>query len=202
MIPSRGGWGRLLIGSAQTLVMLPLSIFVLSLVLMFFVKALAIDLSRLLSRISNSLTWSQIRKSAYGDDATGDRSLDAQYSPMWMSKTSPPLPDSLGNEILSFSNQEAAKSLPKFRDAINQLAFSESEGSKSDVISEYLTWNELIHTAYVSLPRFRKLAAFAIAQSGGFRATNQFKNDPDYELVAKWYEEMRANEEPAVQGAG
>jgi len=185
-----------------SIIIVPLLLFVLSLVLMFFVKTLAIYLSRLLSRISNSLTWSQIRKSAYGDDAIGDRSLDAQYSPMWMSKTSPPLPESLGNEILSFSNQEAAKSLPKFRDAINQLAFSESEGSKSDVISEYLTWNELIHTAYFSLPRFRKLVAFAIAQSEGFRATNQFKNDPDHELVGKWYDEIGANEEPALQGAG
>jgi len=199
--PVVGGF-NLLVQMALLVFTIPLFFLALSLFLMFLVKIVAMGLSRILSGILNGLTWSQIRKSAFGDDAAGDRSLDARDFPMWMSKPSPPLPDPLGNEILSFSNQEAAKSLPKFRDAINQLAFSESEGSKSDVISEYLTWNELIHTAYLSLPRFRKLVAYAIAQSGGFRATSQFKNDPDYELVAKWYDEIQANEEPALQGDG
>jgi hypothetical protein len=35
------------------------------------------------------------------------------------------------------------------------------------------------------------LVAYAIANSDGFRPTETFKNHPDYNLVAGWYEEIK-----------
>jgi hypothetical protein len=57
--------------------------------------------------------------------------------------------------------------------------------------SEYLTWDELIHCTYFNVSRFRMLVAYAIAHSEGFRPSEGFKNHPDYELVAGWYEEIK-----------
>jgi hypothetical protein len=39
--------------------------------------------------------------------------------------------------------------------------------SRSDLISEYLTWDELIHTAYFKVPLFNKLPAYSITRSEG-----------------------------------
>jgi hypothetical protein len=59
------------------------------------------------------------------------------------------------------------------------------------MFASYLTWDELIHTAYFNIPRFRKLVAYAIAQADGFQATEAFKADPDYATVAGWYDGMQ-----------
>ncbi|GAG70981.1 unnamed protein product [marine sediment metagenome] len=147
-----------------------------------------------LSRAFNILTWSQVRKSAYGDDANEETAVASQEFPVWIRRMPSPIPDSLGDEISSFSNEAASKSLSKFRNAISYLAFSEDEDSRSKVLSEYLSWNELIHNSYFDIPRFRKLVAYAITQADGFRATNQFKNDTDYDVVAKWYDEIQPKE--------
>ena len=48
----------------------------------------------------------------------------------------------------------------------------------------------MIHCSYFSVPRFRMLVAYAIANSEGFRPTQAFMNHPDYDLVASWYEEI------------
>ena len=110
------------------------------------------------------------------------------------------LPNSIGDQIAEFSDQHASKSISKFRNALSHLGLSQTEGSQLKVLAEYLTWKELIHNSYFEIPAFRKLVAYAIAQSDGFRATDQFKNDPDYGLVAKWYEEIQPQAHAAGRG--
>ena len=66
--------------------------------------------------------------------------------------------------------------------------------TRADMLSEYLTWEELIHTSYFQVPRFRKLVAYAISRADGFRPTEAFRADPDYELVAAWFERLKGGD--------
>ncbi len=160
------------------------------LILLFF-RMVARPTSAWVSRYLNSLTWSQVRRSALGNDAEGQVALDAGACPMWLSHSFPSLPAALSSEISRYSDAAAANSLAKFRSALSNAALVDSSRDQSDLFLEYLTWDELIHTAYFKVPRFRKLLAYAIAQSEGFRATAAFQRDPDFALVKSWYDDLQ-----------
>ncbi len=83
----------------------------------------------------------------------------------------------------------AYESLAKFRNAISTLAFAEG-ADKAGLVSNYLSWKELIHTSYFDVPLFRKLVAQAISQTPGFTATDAFRHDRDYEATKKWLEDI------------
>jgi hypothetical protein len=95
----------------------------------------------------------------------------------------------------------ASIAVSKFRGLVGQLAHKNKEAN-AFLFSEYLTWDELIHTSYFNVPRFRMLVAYAIATSEGFRPSAAFKNHPDYQLVAGWYEEMRPKTAGSSGGVG
>jgi hypothetical protein len=106
------------------------------------------------------------------------------------------LPTRISEEISDFSNKAVAASAPVIRKLIGKLAASSGGISSLDEILDTLSWNELIHTAYFAVPRFRMLAAYAIAHSVGFRPSAAFKSHPDYNLVASWYEDIKPKAEP------
>jgi hypothetical protein len=89
------------------------------------------------------------------------------------------------------SDEAAARSVAKFRSAVSELVALEHASDARQAVTKYLTWTELIHTSYFHAPGLRKLIAYAIAQSPGFRPTEAFARDPDYPKVAAWYEEIR-----------
>ena len=157
----------------------------------YLVSKIAAGVSYILSAGLNWLTWSQIRKSAFGGDAVGEIPLDVQDHPTWTTQRFSPLPETLSAEITRLSDEAAARSLSKFRGALSGLAVSEDKEAKSFLFSEYLTWDELIHTSYFRVPRFRMLVAYVIANSDGFRPSAAFKSHPDSQLVARWYEEIQ-----------
>ncbi len=149
--------------------------------------------SAVLALMLNATARSQIRATAFGSDAQVDEAVDARSWPMWMKTGQPPLPDELANEIQAHADKAAALAIPKFRNAARLFAStadgaSSNETNSSDMLSEYLTWDELIHTSYFCNQRFCKLVAYALTQNGGLRASAAFKADPDYALVAKWHE--------------
>ena len=117
--------------------------------------------------------------------------IDADASCPWLGSAWSPIPDQLSDEITDLSNRAASVAVVKFRGLIKQLALSRDKEAKGFFFSEYLTWDELIHTSYFSVPRFRMLVAYAITNSEGFRPSAAFKNHPDYELVARWYTEIQ-----------
>jgi hypothetical protein len=184
--PSTTVWARLL--AAGTLL---LAFVLLALLLLGMISIISRLLSIVLSRTLDRVTWAQLRQSVFGNDTIGELAAGADARPMWYSYSPPPLPTELGQELTEHANLAAARSVPKMRTAVQVLAFSEEERAKSDLLSEYLTWEELIHTSYFSVPRFRMLVAYAIAHSEGFRPSPAFKSHPDYELVARWYEEIQ-----------
>jgi hypothetical protein len=174
-----------------------LIVIIAALALTYLVIALAWYVSAALSVVLNRLTWKQIRRVGFGNDTLGEVAINANSISPWMGSNWLPLPDQLSEEISALSNNAASVAVSKFRSLITQLALSQEKEMKSFFFSEYLTWDELIHTSYFSVPHFRMLVAYAIANSEGFRPSAAFKNDPDYNLVAGWYEEIKPKAEPA-----
>ena len=120
------------------------------------------------------------------------------FAPIWINDTSSnPIPDALGDEITAYGDDAAAKGISKFCAGIRQFAFTKSETYKSDTFSDYLTWDELIHTAYFDIPRFLKYVAYVICQAERFRATEAFQDNPDFATVALWYEDMQTGHHAA-----
>jgi hypothetical protein len=148
-------------------------------------------LSLLLSSTLNSATWIQIRQSAFGNDSDRQIAIDVLRHPVWTTAQAPALPEILASELVRFADEAASRSAPKLRQAVGELAFSLGNEEKSHSVSKYLTWDELIHTAYFKVPRFRKLVCYAIAHSPGFRPSEEFKSDPDYTLVGRWHEQLQ-----------
>ena len=160
-----------------------------AILLVALANRLAAFVSRVLGAVLDKVAWQQIRSSAYGNDTQGENALSAASIPAFASQK-PALPEALENEISQVADAAAYSSLSKLRSSIHRLAFAEDDRSQSDLVSEYLTWDELIHTAYFKVPRFNKLVSYAIASSEGFKPTPQFLADPDFALVKSWYDEL------------
>ena len=120
---------------------------------------------------------------------------------MWLSGAYPSLPADLSAEISRYSDDAAGKSIAKVRAALSNPAFTDLSKKQADLFVEYLTWDELIHTAYFKVPRFQKLLAYSIAQSPGFRATAAFQADPEFALVKGWYEDLQRGYAAAARPA-
>jgi hypothetical protein len=196
--------GPLLPGTVQTkeylstgiaFLLIPTVLFVISLLVVSLVAKVARTTSPLLSKLLNRMTRHQMKQSMFGDDVLGERIVDAQSWPMWAEKGYGVLPSPLGDEISEFSNRAAADAIGKFRQELNAAMFRGDGKDRLEWLSGYMTWDELIHTSYFRVPRFRKLVAYAISTAEGFRATEVFKADPDYALVAKWFEEIQPQKE-------
>ncbi len=131
----------------------------------------------MLSTNLNKLTLSELKRSAFGNDTDGEIALGVDYRPSWIKESFHPLPADLSDKITEQSNSMAYASLAKFRNAISTLAFAEG-ADKAGLVSNYLSWKELIHTSYFDVPMFRKLVAQAISQTPGFTATDAFRQRP------------------------
>jgi hypothetical protein len=163
---------------------------IMAVVIVALSTPLARLLSSVLSRFFDRVTWYQLRQSALGNDTIGEIGTDALEAPLGSVGGGAPLPLALADELSKFSDAAAAQSLSKLRKEMQRLAFAEGGKEKSDVVEEYLTWDELIHTAYFKIPRFRKLVCYAIAHSPGFKPSASFMRDPDYALVSSWYKSL------------
>jgi hypothetical protein len=150
---------------------------------------LASVVSRLSSIALNRAVWQQIRSSAYGNDTVGEVAQSSADAPVFVDPR-PSLPEKLAIEISRVADSAAATALSKLRGSLNRLVFAAEKRERSDIVSQYLTWDELIHTAYFKVSLFNKLIAYSIARSEGFRPSATFLADPDYHRMATWYAEL------------
>lgn len=184
---SAPGWVALLL----ILIGFPVVLFLLSFAALYLVSTVAHIVSAGLSQGLDRLTGQQVKRLAFGSDCVGESCVEARAGLAWLGPPYQPLPEPLASELSKLSDEEASKSVGKLRAALSEFAFSEGDREKSRIIQDYLTWGELIHTSYFSMPRFVKLVAYTISRSPGFRATAALKVDPDYEVVARCYEAMQ-----------
>ena len=159
---------------------------VLGLVLHTAVLFLSKELSGFISVLLNNFTRVQLVKLGLGGDSIGERAIAARESPLLFDKK-PTLPDELQAELTKKSNDSAYVSISKFRTALGVIAYSDDNQNVGEMLSDYLSWEELIHTNYFRLEKVRKLIIYAVSQHKGFKPSKAFIEDKDYEMVAKWY---------------
>jgi hypothetical protein len=192
-------WGQM---STGPLIASILAVFFLSLIMLWMATNIVVyilffassSMSHVLSRAINSLVRSGIRRSGFGSDFHGERGISANPGPPWLDSVPPPIPAELADEITRVSDEAAARSIAKFRSTVSELVALEGAANARETVAQYLTWTELIHTSYFRVPRFCKLVVYAISRSPGFGPSEAFKRDPEYPLVAGWYEEIRTLE--------
>jgi hypothetical protein len=187
-----GNWG-VAIRVMIPLVLVPVVFVALSLLAMYLINLLAIAVSALAARLLNRVTLAEIKRAIYGNDTIGEVAIGGGPRPAWMATAPPYLPPEVGGRITEYANTATSASLAKFRNALSAIAMSDGQGDTS-LVSNYLTWKELIHTAYFELPEFKHLLARALSEADGFRASATFAADPNYANTAGWLAALRGIE--------
>jgi hypothetical protein len=196
-------WVRWLGPLVVAAVLVPLAFGLVALLLMLVIRAIAGLVSRALSTVLNRLTNAEVKRAAFGNDTEGEIAVGAVDRPVWLDKSPPRLPLTLGELISEFSNTMATRSITKFRHAIGRLALAEPKHTADTAITTYFTWKELVHSSYFDVAQFRKLVAQAVARSEGFAPTAELKADADFTTTAQWLAEIEgragASEPPGVK---
>lgn len=177
---------------AIPVLLVPIVFGLIAAAIVFLTQAIATLISSALSRLLDSLTWFEVKRSAMGNDTETEVVLHAERNPDWISTPQPFLPPDLSNSLTAHSNAMSVLSLEKFRNAISEIMVADEEEGAANVLS-FLTWQELIHTAYFEVPEFQKLIAQVIAQSEGFMASDTFKAGPAHQQTALWLRALTAN---------
>lgn len=150
-------------------------------------SALARVVSHGLSLLLNPLTLAQLKAVTYGSDGREDIAIDASEWPTWLSRGFPPLPAGVADGLEAASDTAIGTAIPKFRNIIDSLTAAETAEETSDVLADYLTWQELIHTSYFDQEAFVQIVAFALCQVEGFQPTHAFIAAPGVHDTARAY---------------
>lgn len=185
---SLAGWPRMLAMAKSSVYVVSASL--VAVVLMTIVEALSLWISRLASLLLNPVAAGQIKAKGFGSDTQVDAAVGAMDHPMWLAQGRPPLPTGVAEAVEQLSDTAATGAVSKLRSAIKDLSLARGDKEASDQLLRYLTWDELIHTSYFSVARFRKLVAYALCKQNGFRASATFGRDPDFALAAQWYGDL------------
>ncbi|MBA4171768.1 MAG: hypothetical protein C0511_03710 [Hyphomicrobium sp.] len=171
-------------------VLVPVIAGLIAFVLMVLIRGAAIAISRGSSNVLNSMTNSEVKRAAFGNDTEGEIAVGAIDRPMWLEKSPPRLPVTLGKLVTDYSNGIASQSLSKFRNAIGQLASADPKHTADTAITTYFTWKELVHSSYFDVSEFRQLVAQAVSRADGFKPSARFKSDASYARTAQWLAEI------------
>jgi hypothetical protein len=177
--------------AAVPLLIVPTVFVLLALLAMYLINQLARAISALSARLLNRVTLAEVKRVIYGNDTNGEMAIGGGPRPAWMTTAPAFLPAEISGRMTELANQTTAASLAKFRNALSTLALAEGRTKDSSLVSDYLTWKELIHTAYFELPEFRRLFAHAVAEAEGFKPTAAFAGDPSYVKAADWLQALR-----------
>jgi hypothetical protein len=167
-----------------------LMLWVASIVFNWVVTFTAGWVSALLSQALNRITRQQMLRVSLGGDLVGEDPVATRDSPAWISRKARSLPTVLSSQIAHISDVAAGVTIARLRTALGTLAFTGGQPEAGDLMSDYLTWRELIHTSYFDAPLFRKLVAFIVSREPGFRPSLSLRSDPDYDLLLKWYNDL------------
>jgi hypothetical protein len=182
--------------AAIPLVLVPLAFILMALGLTWVIGMLAKWLSVLLARVLNKVTLTEIKREIYGNDTDGEVAIGGGPRPSWLTASAPYLPPEVATRITDYANTATSASLAKFRNALSTIAMSEGRPPESGVVSNYLSWKELIHTTYFELPEFRRLFARSISDADGFAASPAFEAGADYARATGWLGQISTQAAP------
>ena len=181
------------------IVLVPIVLGGIAIAWVLMVQVIAGWFSRVASRWLDSITWSQIRRTAVGNDTEDEIAIGTAPYPQWAGSSRPFLPMALSSEITQCSNDATFQSLGKFRNALSELVFMDQGSRKeADNLLAYLNWNELIHTSYFCVPSFTHLVALAIAETDGFKATPVLETRDEVDDVRQWLGDVMALDRQAA----
>ena len=169
-------------------------VFVISAAIVGVLSLCSRPLSKLLARVSNKLTTQQILDTSWGNDAIGEKCIEAGTSPLAANCVDCALPDELGKDLQERSDSALQRSIPKLREALNKFSASAHTQDDSYEFWDALDGDELIHNQYFRTPRFNMLVAQTIANTDGFSATDALRTTKDYETVARWYADLASHQ--------
>jgi hypothetical protein len=182
--------------AALPMVLVPVVSVLLALLAMVIIGWIARLLSRLLAAILNRTTLSEIKRELYGNDTGTEIALGVEPRPAWMDVGRPYLPPGLADRLTAYANAAAFVSLAKFRNALSMVAMSTGRPPSSGIVSDYLSWKELIHSAYLDYAEFQALVACSIARLDGFAATPALRADSHFADASSWLTALAAASVP------
>ncbi len=177
--------------AAVPLVVVPIVFVLLALLAMYVINQLARAISALAARLLNRVTLSEVKRVIYGNDTIGEMATGGGPRPAWMARAPAFLPSEIATRMTDLANNTTAASLAKFRNALSTIALAEGNQRESALVSNYLTWKELIHTTYFELPEFRHLVARSVADAEGFAPSGAFATAPHFTKAADWLDVLR-----------
>ena len=136
--------------------------------------------SAALAAILNRMTLAEIKREIYGNDTGTEVAYGAEPRPAWLQQGRPYLPPGLADLLTLRANAATIASISKFRNAISNIALSVGQPPYGGVVSNYLTWKELIHSSYLDYPEFQSLVACQMSTAEGFAPTPGFAADPSF----------------------
>jgi hypothetical protein len=158
-------------------------------------RGLSIPISRQL----NAATVSQIRAKLFGADVSGETAIGCDVRPYWSKSTMGALPAAVSAEITEISDRAAERAVRTMRARAYDIVAAENPKER---LSEYLSWEELVHTTYFNAPTFQRLLAYAISSVDGFRPTPVLTSEASYPLLRQWLDEVRRPAPVSVPEAG
>lgn len=184
-------YGRI-VRVAVPVILVPFLFGFVAIVLVVIVQFLARLLSAFASRQLDTMTWSQLRRSALGNDTESEIAVGASHTPLWVASPLRYLPPELGNVLTEHSNAAMTESLGKIRNAISDFAFSDRHSSsKAASVLSFLNWKELIHTSYFEVPEFRAFVAYVLANDEGFGRHERLAQHLDGATAARWFAALK-----------
>ncbi|MEO1694529.1 MAG: hypothetical protein AAFR55_04760, partial [Pseudomonadota bacterium] len=171
MRPS-GQFGRF-IGIAIPILLVPIIFGLVAIVLVYAIQWIARFASYGLSKLLDSVTWSEINRAALGNDTEAEVAVRASPKPVWIGEARPFLPDAIAQPVAARSNAAARETIERLREALSELAFVDGAGDQNRSLLALLSWQELIHMVYFDVAELRALIAVALADSDGFRLRSE-----------------------------
>ncbi len=130
------------------------------------VKTLAGWIGIPLARMIDSLVWSSVRQSAWGDDMGKESVHEIGSYPPEFARQFAPLPKSIAQQLSENSEKQAILTLERVRSLLGMTGGATPRADLRSELSEHLKWSELIHTTYFVLPDFIDLIAFGLSRAG------------------------------------
>lgn len=169
------------------LVLVPVAFGIAAICLVLVIQVAGRFTSSRVSRYLDSLTWTEVRRSALGNDTESEVALTASPTPAWIGTPPRYLPAELRDEITQHSNVAMTQSLSKIRNAISELAFTDGHQSEAATsVLGFLNWQELIHTSYFEVPKFRAFVAHILTDGNPAARTEALSGYLEDGVAQQW----------------
>lgn len=146
--------------------------------------------SKRIAAFSNRTISALARNSAFGLDMPLLLTPKISTAPVEFDKDWAALPEAPSKAVHDYSNLYAASLVEKGRQVLGLAQMGVSNDELLRQLTETVTWNELIHTAYFEVDEFIKLLAYAITEQTSLTPSQAFLADADYARVGEWYAEI------------